>query len=61
MTFTKDDVLISINIALTDELLHAIEQGTADVYLDMDSGVVRMATDIDTEPRRFTIRVEEVK
>ena len=52
---------MSINIALTDELLHAIEQGTADVYLDVDSGVVRMATDIDTEPRRFTIRVEEGK
>lgn len=59
MTHTKSDVLNSVNIALTDEHLRAIDMGEADVYLDVHRERVLMSLGLDSEPQRFVITVEE--
>lgn len=58
MTFTKADVLNSINIALTDELLSDINMGMADVYHIGLADEVVVSTGLDTDaPERYVVSV----
>ena len=57
--YTKDDVLNSVNIALTDEHLSDINMGQADVYHDVYRDQIMVALGLDGNPRRFTVTVAE--